>query len=111
MPCYSFECKKCNQMFDEICSFADFDANFPKVRCPKCSSKSLKKNIITGAVPEAVFSNPRESSKWDQWGYRQGKTAEEAKMQRAAAEAANKGRLPYKNIDDTDRGRRMNFID
>lgn len=94
-----------------MCSFSDFDAGFPGIRCPECNSKSLKKNVITGRAPGAVFANPRESSKWDNWYYRQGKTAEEAKMTRAAAEAAHQGKLPYKKIDDTQGGKRMNFID
>lgn len=110
MPNYDFECKKCKTAFEEICSFADFDAGFPAVRCPNCKSKSLNKNVLSGA-PEAIFANPRESSKWENWSYRQGKTWEEAKMQRAAAEAAHKGPNPYKHIDDTRGGRRMNFID
>lgn len=111
MAIYTFKCKKCEHVFDEICSFSDFDNGFPDVRCEKCNSKSLKKNVISDRPAELVFADPRSSSKWDKWSYRQGKTAEEAKMQRAAAERANRGPLPYKNIDDTNRGRRMNFID
>jgi putative FmdB family regulatory protein len=110
MPTYNFECKKCKTFFEEICSFADYESNFKGVQCPECKSKSLHKNVINGS-PGAVFANPRQSSKWDNWSYRQGKTWEEAKMQRAAAESANRGRNPYRTIDDTDRGRRMNFID
>lgn len=110
MPNYVFECRKCSKWFEEICSYADLDAKFPNVRCPECKSRSLNKNVLSGA-PEAIFSNPRESSKWDNWYYRQGKTAEEAKMTRAAAEAAHKGKNPYRHIDDTNGGRRMNFID
>lgn len=110
MALYSFECKKCNKIFEEICTFDDHDKGFPDMRCPECKSKSLKKNILAGP-PNVSFSNPRESSKWDNWSYRQGKTAEEAKMQRAAAQAVHRGKMPYKHIDDTNNGRRMNFID
>ena len=110
IPTYNFECKKCKAFFEEICTFAEYEDNFKSIRCPEGKSKSLKKNVI-GGPPGAVFANPRESSKWDNWYYRQGKTWEEAKMQRAAAEAAHKGRNPYKHTDDTDNGRRMNFID
>jgi putative FmdB family regulatory protein len=110
LPTYNFECKKCKNFFEDICTFADFDAGFPDVRCTNCKSKSLKKNILD-RPPGAIFSNPRESSKWDNWGYRQGKTWEEAKMQRAAAEKASGGKSPYKNIDDTNRGNKMNFIE
>lgn len=110
MPNYCFECKKCEKQFDEICSFADFDAGFPGVRCPDCNSKKLNKNVMT-SPPAATFADPRSSSKWDNWYYRQGFTAERAKLERAAAEQVNKGSLPYKHIDDTDGGRRMNFID
>jgi len=98
-------------MFESLCSFAEYDKGFPSVRCPTCNGKKLTKNVLTGDVPGLIFENPRESSKWNNWSYRQGKTWEEAKVQRAAAEKANKGSLPYKPIDDTNNGRRMNFID
>ncbi len=109
MPSYDFECKKCKVHFEELCSFHEYENKFPNIKCPACKSKRVT-NVIGGA-PGAVFANPRQSSKWDNWSYRQGKTWEEAKMTRAAAEAANKGDLPYKPIDDTDNGRRMNFMD
>lgn len=112
MPNYGFECKskKCKVHFEQICTFKDFDAGFPDVRCPACKSKKVGR-VMGDSPPAAMFANPRESSKWANWSYRQGKTWEEAKMTRAAAEAANKGPMPYKKIDDTDGGRRMNFID
>ena len=36
---------------------------------------------------------------------------EKAKNERAAAEASQKMKNPYRNIDDTKRGKRMNFVD
>lgn len=111
MPNYVFECPKCEKCFEEICSFADFDAGFPEVSCPDCKSTELKKNIMTGEAPGAVFADPKESSKWDNWHYRQGFTAEKAKKERAAAEKAAGYKPAYRNIDDIGSGRRMNYTD
>lgn len=114
MPNYSFFCKKCKTDFEEICLFSDLDANFPNIKCPNCNSKKLDKNVLGGRVASAIFSNPRESSKWDNWSYRQGKTMAEAKECRANAEAREKQKVPReyrKVIDDTNGGKRLDFID
>jgi putative FmdB family regulatory protein len=111
MPTYNFQCKKCKHYFEEICSFSDCDKGFPDVRCEKCNSKQLKKNILDGNVPGAMFSDPRGTSKWDNFEYRAGFNMEKAKKERQAAEEKVGGRNPYRNIDDTNRGNRMNFID
>jgi putative FmdB family regulatory protein len=39
MPTYSFECRKCRKKFEEILSFAEFEAG--KRKCPKCGSKNV----------------------------------------------------------------------
>ncbi len=114
MPNYSFECKKCECVFEEICSYSDCESKFPDVRCPECKSKSLNKNVMGGRCAEVIFDKPRESSKWDNWSYRQGKTMEEAKQCRANAEVKEGQTMPreyQKKLDDTNNGRRMNFID
>lgn len=110
MPIYSFECNQCNTCFEDLFSYSDYDAGFPDVGCPQCKSKDIEKNILTKA-PGVMFSDPKSSSKWDNWYYRQGYTAEKAKMERAAAEAAAGHKPAYRNIDDTNGGRKMNFID
>lgn len=109
MPVYEFKCKKCKKEFEEICQFSDVDTGFKNVSCPKCKSKKIEQAFLT--PPAAVFSDVKSSSKWDNWSYRQGQTMEKAKMERAAAEAAAGGEKAYKDIDDTNNGRRMNFID
>lgn len=113
MPTYSFQCNKCKEHFEEICTFAECDAKFPDIKCPHCNSKSLRKNISIemGFIPGAVFSNPRESSKWDNDSFRAGHCMNKAKLERAAADAKSGGVQPYKHIDDTQGGKRMNFID
>jgi len=68
------------------------------------------KLILGSGVPGAVFANPKESSKWDNWEYRRGFTAEQAKKERRAAEEATKDR-PYRRIDDTLGGKKINYIE
>ncbi len=112
MPSYGFNCKKCKTAFEDLCSFSDLEAGFPDVRCPSCNSKSLNKNIP--GVPGAIFGNPRESKKWDNFSYRAGKTMEEAKQCRRDAEVREGQKTPReyrKNFNDTNNGNRMNFID
>jgi putative FmdB family regulatory protein len=109
MPTYDFKCKKCKICFEQVCSFSDFDAGFPNLACPECKSKKVEKTL--SSAPGAMFANPKDSSKWDNWYYRQGFTAEQAKKERAAAEAAHRGPQPYKKIDDTRGGKRMNFME
>jgi|SRR5579859_362710 len=103
MALYSFQCKKCKKSFDEMCSFADFDAGFPDIRCPNCKSKRIDKLIVAGNV---LWTQ----SKLDNFDIRAGFNMEKAKKERAAAEVAQKMKNPYRNIDDTNRGNRMNFI-
>lgn len=101
MPFYVFECKKCKIQFEEICTFSDHDAGFPNVKCSECNSKSVKKILADSGmiIPHGTY------------GYRVGKNMEKAKMERAYAESKTKVKNPYKKIDDTNNGRRMNFID
>jgi len=39
MPTYSFECRKCGHVFQEILSYKEYEAKGWK--CPKCGSKSV----------------------------------------------------------------------
>ena len=104
MACYSFQCKKCQEPFDEICSYADYDAGFPDLRCPHCRSKKIGKMLTAGDV---LWTQ----SKLQNFEIRAGVNMEKAKNERAAAEVAEKLKNPYRRIDDTNRGRRMNFVD
>lgn len=65
-----------------------------KVKCPDCGSKS-KTKLLT-APAGVIFANARESSKWDNFGYRAGKTMDEAKeLRRNAQEKSHMGADPY----------------
>lgn len=93
MPLYEFECKKCTKQWEEITKY-DEKGKYPGVQCPDCGSK--KKTKIMTRAPHAMFANPRESSKWDNFSYRAGKTMEEAKdCRRNAEEKSHMGADPY----------------
>ena len=106
MPNHNFKCrnKKCNEIFEDICSFADLEAGFPNVICPNCKSKRVEKLLSAGNV---LWT----SSKMQNFEIRAGVNMEKAKNERAAAESAQKMKHPYRNIDDTRRGNRMNFVE
>lgn len=88
MPLYDFRCKKCDRVFDKLCSFADSK----KVKC-ECGSKKVEKLISSFAV---TFSNPTDTSKFDSFGYRAGFNMEKAKTERrVAGEKSHVGRNPY----------------
>src|ERR1700735_931821 len=93
MPCYSFSCEKCSYNWDEICRFSAKDS----VLCPKCK----KKPQVNFGEPNLVFSNPKDTSKWDNFSYRAGFNMETAKAERRAAEAATGQKNPYATIDDS----------
>lgn len=93
MPHYEFQCKKCEIVYDEIVSY-DEKGKYPTVKCPKCGSK--KKTKLLSQIGGVIFTNARESSKWDNFGYRAGKTMEEAQdCRRQAEEASHMGSDPY----------------
>jgi putative FmdB family regulatory protein len=47
MPVYEFQCIKCKNEFEEMCSYKDIE----NIRCPKCKGKSKKKF----SVPSIAF--------------------------------------------------------
>lgn len=91
MPFYNFSCKKCQKEFEEICTFSDYDNDFPEIRCPECNSKSLNKNIPSGSG--IMISK-------DTYDYRLGVNMEKAKAERAYAESKYKGKSPYRKFRD-----------
>ena len=91
MPLYCFECKKCKKTFDAICIWE-------KVKLVKCDCGGKTKKLVTNC--NLKFDNPKESSKWDNFGYRAGYNMEKAKEERRTAEAATKDTCPYKEIND-----------
>lgn len=92
MPMYEFKCDKCKVVYSEITNY-DETGKYKGVKCPDCGSKKKTKLF---SVCNVKFSNPRESSKWDNFSYRAGKTMEEAQECRRNAQAASHvGPDPY----------------
>ncbi len=57
MPLYDFECKKCEKKFEEVFpSFASYEEQKSKMKCPHCKSKRIEKLISSGVT--AVFKGP-----------------------------------------------------
>lgn len=111
MPIYSFTCSKktCQKNFDEICSFSDFDAGFPSVKCPDCGKKKPKPVMNR----QVCFAN--STDKMNDFTYAAKKNFANAMVESSNAreEAKKKGlRSPYAEVPDfTDNGNRMNFVD
>lgn len=56
-------------------------------------------------VSNIKFTNPKDTSKFDNFGYRAGYNLEQAQdLRRKAEEASHMGNSPYKNIDDIQSG-------
>lgn len=61
MPVYSYDCTKCNHLFDEIKSVRDHTG----VNCPKCGGKAKKiityaNFVIEGFSAENGYSRSKE---------------------------------------------------
>lgn len=101
MPLYTFLCKKCNNEYDELCSY-DSKGKYKGVKCPACKSSKKEKQVTTFGVS---FVNPIGTSKMDNFEYQAGWRLDRAKDERRAAEAkSHVGSSPYNNIDDINSG-------
>lgn len=99
MPLYEYECqsKKCEQgkfeVLLSISEFTDVCENKKTVKCPTCNSKRVQKQV---SAPSVNFTDPRGTSKMDNFGYRAAFNMEKAKSERRAAEqASHVGSNPY----------------
>lgn len=46
MPTYEFRCEKCNKIFEQIWSLAEYDKRIKeKNKCPECGSTRVVKTI------------------------------------------------------------------
>ena len=45
MPTYTFKCLKCNERFEEILSFKEYEDG--KRKCPRCGSASVEQVLET----------------------------------------------------------------
>lgn len=93
MPTYCFFCPECKINFDDLCSWEERE----KVTCPKC--KQIPKQLMT--VPRAImFTNPKGTSKEDNFDYVAQTNHANAQSLRRAAEEANKHNHGYEEIND-----------
>ena len=101
MPSYNFTCKKCSKNYSDLQPF-DPTGKYPDVRCPHCNSKSKKQSLTAANLK---FTNPKDTSKWDNFSYRAGYNLDAAKdLRRAAEDASHMGTMTYNGIDDISRG-------
>lgn len=101
MPTYQFQCLKCKKQYEDLTSF-DPTGKYKEVKCPSCKS-SRKKQQMTCA--EISFTNPKDTSKFDNFGYRAGYNMEQAKeLRRKAESSSHVGATPYKDVDDISSG-------
>jgi len=98
IPFYKFKCKKCGEVYEDLCSWDDTD-KYPKVKCPEC--KSRRKEKLVNCDFAVVFTNPRGTSKEDSSTYAGGYNMELAKESRRVAEAkSHVGPNPYTGVKD-----------
>lgn len=99
MPVYTFECKKCKIIYDDLVPY-DVKGKYLTVVCPSCNSK--KKNKINGGSNvEVVFTDPRGTSKGDSFSYVAGFNMDQAKNSRRKAEKlSHMGEQPYPSYPD-----------
>jgi putative FmdB family regulatory protein len=104
MPLYNFLCLKCNSQYETLTSF-DVSGKYADVVCPTCNSKRKKQQVTSANLK---FTNPKDTSKFDNFGYRAGYNLEQAQnLRREAESASHMGSMPYNSIDDINSG--VNF--
>lgn len=93
MPIYQFECLKCSSRYEDLTTH-DETGQYKHVKCPHCNSKKKRRTFEYDVA--VTFSNPKESSKWDNFSYRAGHNMEKAKSERRSAESkSHMGNNPY----------------
>jgi putative FmdB family regulatory protein len=108
MPSYEFLCKKCNKDYEELTNF-DSSGKYKGVKCPACGSKNKIQKMTCAGIK---FTNPRDTSKFDNFGYRAGYNLEQAQELRRNAEAASHvGARPYSGIDDVSSGKNFGEVE
>lgn len=112
MPCYSFECKKCQLVYDELTRW-DESGKYPDVSCPQCGSAKKEKLI---SACNFNFAQVQGTDRWnsDSTGhdYRFKSKQDGTRLERAAAEKKShmgSGDEIYKKIDDLNTDRNWDF--
>ena len=101
MPLYQFGCLKCKKSYETLTDF-DSTGKYNDVNCPSCNSKKKKQQVTFANIK---FTNPKDTSKFDNFGYRAGYNLEQAQnLRRKAEEASHMGTVPYNGIDDIQNG-------
>ena len=102
MPTYKFLCKGCEKEYTDLLPF-DPKGKYKNAACPHCNSKKKK---MMPTMAQVKFTNPQDTSKFDNFSYRAGYNLEAAQDLRSAAAAeSHMGTDPYKDgIDDINRG-------
>jgi len=105
MPTYEFQCKKCEEIYEENVPMAN--EKYKGVKCPKC--KSARKERLYNRVASFSFTNPVGTDRWtsDAAGhdYRYKYSKKSVAEQRKYAEhMSHVGPTPYRNIDDISSG-------
>lgn len=101
MPNYEFVCGSCKKTYSSLEPF-DPTGKYKDVRCTHCNSKKKKMKPTAGNIK---FTNPQDTSKFDNFSYRAGYNLEKAQNERRAAEdQSHMGSAPYNGIDDISGG-------
>jgi len=95
MPIYQFECKSCNEEYDELASY-DETGKYEEVECPHCGSKD-KIKLMTAC--NYTFTNPVGTDRWNSEAighdYRFKHNIPNVKRERERAKQLSKGKNPY----------------
>lgn len=101
MPLYQFVCLKCKNNYESLTGF-DSSGKYKDISCPSCNSKRKSQQVTSANVK---FANPKDTSKFDNFGYRAGYNLEQAQnLRREAEKASHVGETPYNSIDDVSSG-------
>ena len=111
MPIYSFECKKCEEAYEEICSY-DETRKYKSVKCPHCGSKSKTKLVDAASFN---FTNPVATDRWcseaQGHDYRYKYNIPNVKKQvENAKKRSHVGANPYSKIDDISSGKHFGKV-
>lgn len=60
MPTYTFECKQCKTIYEEL-TVIDKTKKYPNVKCPECGSTSKERKI---GLVSFSFKEPEGTKKW-----------------------------------------------
>lgn len=104
MPTYDFLCEGCGNKYEALTSY-DESGQYKEVACPVCSSD--KKQKLVSIPQEAIFAQPKGTSKWmKSHSFRYYKKLEEdKKLRKQAEEQSHVGANPYNKIDDISSGK------